>query len=105
MNREQKLRYWRRHITAWQQSQLSQAEYVRQHQLSPQSFKYYRRYLMPPPDTSASQVFMPVVVQDDFVQAAPEDAGITLVIPGGFRLEVRTDFHAESLRRLLQVLL
>lgn len=100
MNREQKLRYWRKHITAWQKSQLSQAEYVRQHQLSFQSFKYYRRYLMPPPDTSASQVFMPVVVQ-----AASEDAGITLVTPGGFRLEVRTDFHTESLRRLLQVLL
>lgn len=104
MNREQKLRFWRKHITAWQQSQLSQAEYVRQHQLSPQSFKYYRRFLLPPPDVPSSQVFMPVVVQDNLVAAPSEDAGLTLVTPQGFRLEIRADFHAESLQRLLKVL-
>ena len=104
MNREQKLRFWRKHITAWQQSQLSQAEYVRQHQLSPQSFKYYRRFLLPPPDVPASQVFVPVVVQDNFVTVSSEDTGIKLVTPQGFRLEIRTDFHAQSLQRLLQVL-
>jgi hypothetical protein len=75
MNREQKLLFWRKHITAWQQSRLSQAEYVRQHRLSPQSFKYYRRFLLPPPDAPVSQIFMPVVVQDTPVTTPSEDTG------------------------------
>ena len=49
-------------------------------------------------------MFVPVVVQDNFVTVPSEDTGITLVTPQGFRLEIRTDFHAESLQRLLQVL-
>ena len=47
---------------------------------------------------------MPVVVQDNLVAAPSEDAGLTLVTPQGFRLEIRADFHAESLQRLLKVL-
>ena len=34
---------WFQHINAWQESELSQAEYVRQHNLSAKSFGYYRR--------------------------------------------------------------
>ena len=55
-------------------------------------------------DVPSSQVFMPVVVQDNLVAAPSEDAGLTLVTPQGFRLEIRADFHAESLQRLLKVL-
>ena len=34
--------FWFQHIEAWQQSELSQAEYARQHELSISTFGYYR---------------------------------------------------------------
>ena len=103
MNREQKIHFWQKHINAWQQSDLSQAEYVRRNNLSAQSFKYYKRYLLPP-EVQIPQSFIPVVVEDEPEILGPEESGITLVTPQGLRLEMRPGFHSESLQRLLQVI-
>ena len=105
MTREQKRQYWLNHIEAWQDSDLSQIEYARRHNLSVKTFQYHKRQqsLL----TSASkpaQAVVPVVVEPPTVSAVPTTSGITLSTPKGVRVELEPDFDAVCLKRLLEVL-
>ena len=60
--------FWFRHIEAWQQSGLSQAEYARQHELSLSTFGYYRHcYLKEskPESVQTPVSMLPVNVTDE----------------------------------------
>jgi len=55
---EQKRHYWKTHITSWQASRVSQAEYCRRHELKLHHFVYWRRKFIPKP--YVSRVFVQV---------------------------------------------
>ncbi|MEZ9936257.1 IS66 family insertion sequence element accessory protein TnpA [Vibrio breoganii] len=44
--------HWQHHIDAWQQTQLSQAQYCRSHQLDQSQFSYWKRKILGAPNTS-----------------------------------------------------
>ena len=104
-----KRQFWFRHIKAWQQGQLSQAEYARQHGLSVKSFSYYRRCFAQEHQQSQQEIpvsLLPVSVIPEKqieppVQATP---GITLTSPGGFRIELASGFDPQTLQAILQLL-
>ncbi|MEZ8968447.1 hypothetical protein BCT86_14585 [Vibrio breoganii] len=44
--------HWQHHIDAWQQTQLSQAQYCRSHQLDQSQFSYWKRKVLGASHTS-----------------------------------------------------
>ncbi len=64
MTREQKRLFWQQHITDWQNSGLSQAEYTRQQGLTLKSFSYYKRRYgqFDVPVQSRASAIVPVVL-------------------------------------------
>jgi hypothetical protein len=44
--------HWQHHIDAWQQTQLSQAQYCRSHQLDQSQFSYWKRKVLGASNTS-----------------------------------------------------
>jgi hypothetical protein len=99
---------WFQHINAWQESDLSQAEYVRQHNLSPKSFGYYRRrYFQSQPvemDVSQNTSLLPVQLEDESETLSENQGSIFLITPRGYRIELSSGFNADTLQRVLQVL-
>ena len=99
---------WFQHINAWQESELSQAEYVRQHNLSAKSFGYYRRryfksqhaQMAKPKITS----LLPVQLEDESEPLAEEQSSILLTTPRGYRIELSSGFNADALQRVIRVL-
>ena len=105
MTRLEKYQFWLNHIEAWSRSELSQAEYTRQHALSIKSFAYYKRRYGTEPEPPPRPQLVPVVMPEENSADSilPPGSGITLTSPGGFRLELPTDFDESCLRRILQV--
>ena len=72
MTREQKRQYWLNHIEAWQDSDLSQIEYARRHNLSVKTFQYHKRQQsLLTPASKPAQAVVPVVVEPPAVSAVP----------------------------------
>lgn len=90
---------WRAHITAWQESALSQNAYCQQQQLRPNQFSYWKLKLLGrPPKASTSQNLIPVRL----ARSSPSTLKVTLptgiVLEGGSPTELAT--LVESLRSL-----
>ena len=100
--------FWFQHIKAWQVSDLSQAEYVRQHNLSAKSFGYYRRRYFQSKsaemDESKRTSLLPVQLDDKSEPLAENQGSIFLTTPDGYRIELSSGFNADTLQRVLQVL-
>ncbi|MES9818626.1 MAG: hypothetical protein ABW155_18470 [Candidatus Thiodiazotropha sp.] len=100
--------FWLQHINAWQDSGLSQTEYVRQHNLSPKSFGYYRRrYFQSQPaemDESKNTFLLPVQLEDESETLSENQGSIFLTTPDGYRIELSSGFNADALQRVIQVL-
>ena len=100
--------FWFQHINAWQVSDLSQAEYVRQHNLSPKSFGYYRRrYFQSRPaemDESKNTSLLPVQLEDESEPLSEDPGSILLTTPDGYRIELSPEFNANTLQRVIRVL-
>lgn len=99
---QQQLReYWHEHITACQASNLSGANYCKEHNLIYHRFVYWRQKF-----SSSSQSASPVKT-GGFVRLAPGSTavdGLTLALPNG--LEVRGISHAnvDLISRLMSTL-
>ena len=101
--------FWFRHIEAWQQGELSQAEYARQHELSLSAFGYYRHcYLKEskPEPVQTPVSLLPVNISDEapLESSAPSKTGITLTSPGGFLIELAPEFDPQALQTVLRIL-
>ena len=103
MTREQKRQYWHNHIEAWQNSGLSQAEYVRRNGLSIKTFGYYKRRSHSAPKPQLQQTLVPVSIEREKPIGTTE-SGISLTTPQGFKVVLAPDFDAACLKRVLQVL-
>lgn len=106
--------YWIRHIDSWQSSGLSQADYCRQHSLSPRRFHYWkdkltssgvipkitpqRRTRKAPPVSPSS--FVPIAVN-----ATPTPSGeLTLSLPNGIELRGITQDTLSIVEQLMETL-
>jgi hypothetical protein len=107
--REVKRLQWERHIRAWRESGLSQAEYCRLHQLKPHQMIYWRERIpdesstkSPAADHSLVEVF-PHQSSKQF-EPAELSASLYLIISDRFRIDIRNDFDPAALRRLILTL-
>ena len=102
-----KASYWSEHIAVWQRSGLSQGAYCRRHGLCQSSMGYWRKRL----ETTAAKegasfvtivpVPLPASAQADCT-TAPEP--ILVHVGNAFRLEIRGDFAAPVLEKLVRTL-
>ena len=97
---------WRRLVTGWPRSGLSQQEYCARRGISVGSLQRWRRIFAGdavPGSRGSSPVseFVPVTLVGE---PAPSNAELTLVLTDGLRLEVGAQCQAETLKRVLGVL-
>ena len=96
---EQKRSYWKQHIDSWQDTDLTQTEYCRQHNLKHHQLVYWKkRFLKTETDVS----FVPVKLEDLLdIPVQPDRAALCLVIDNHFKIEIRHGFDAQLLRQLI----
>ena len=104
-----KREFWIKHIKAWSKSDMAQAEYARQHNLSIKSFGYYRRRYFheeqkTQPEAIAATLLPVTVVADEQARPTVPEPGITLQSPGGFRIELAAGFDPVALQQVLKAL-
>ena len=103
----EKAAYWTKHIAFWHKSGLSQRAYCRRHGLSQSSLSYWRKRLARSADEEAAPCFAIVPVplsasaQADMA-TAPEP--LLVRVGDGFRIEIRGDFAAPVLEKLVRTL-
>ena len=103
----EKAAYWSEHVTAWQRSGLSQGAYCRRHGLSQSSWGYWRKRLARSADEEAAPCFAIVPVP---LSASPQADMATTPEPmlvhvgNAFRIEIRGDFAAPVLEKLVRTL-
>jgi hypothetical protein len=96
-----KQRYWKKHITAWQDSGLSQAAYCRDHGLSIKVFGYHKRKL-----ASVCEVQEVIPVPHSAVPLIPNvicNRPIKLYVRDNLRLDIEPGFCQQTLKRILKV--
>ena len=104
-----KRQFWLQHVEQWEQSDLSQAEYARQHELSLSTFGYYRQCYLKKSRAKpleASTSLLPVNIADEAPaeQPAQSEVGIILTSPGGIRIELAPGFDPQALQMVLGML-
>ena len=103
----EKTAYWSEHIEAWHRSGLSQGAYCRRHGLSQSSLSYWRKRLGATDDGEVAScvTIVPVPLlasaQADMT-TAPEP--ILVHVGNAFRIEIRGDFAAPVLEKLVRTL-
>jgi hypothetical protein len=89
MAQEPKHAFWAQHIQGWEQSQLGQKEFCRQHTLSYPQFCYWRKRLKAQAPVSERKL-IPVVLSES-------NASVWIFLPSGIRLEIPTSALAQVL--------
>lgn len=96
-----KQQIWKKHIAAWKDCGLSQAEYCRKHGLPVKTFGYHKRRMA---TVDKPQKVIPV--PETAMRAKEESRAckpISLCAPGGFRIEIEPGFCPLTLKQLLEV--
>ena len=91
---------WLERIQAWEQSNLTQKAYCKQHHLGLASFQRWRRIFMTEEKSneSSSMTFLPVNVVESKASC------LTVMINEDLRLEIPADFDPNTLKQVIQVL-
>lgn len=95
---------WQRHITSWQQSELSQKAYCQQHQLGLSTFHSKYRELKSEMAIPSAKLLTVLPVIRPVSSAHPEPIVITIQSPQGWRLECPLTIPAVTLTTLLSAL-
>lgn len=94
--------FWNAHLKAWTETELTQAEYCRQHNLSIKSFGYWKRKQK---KESTGVAFYPVPVKSVKALHTQKQAfALRLVVGDRFTIEVGDEFASETLERLMHTL-
>jgi len=96
-NNKKRQEVWASHIERWSESNMSQVEYCRQHELIPHQFTYWK--------TKLRKKNFPV----EFVQISPdsiniEQSDLKLNIGHGLQVEIPNGFSQATLERVLTTL-
>ena len=102
----EKVAYWTGHIKGWQRSGLSQDAYCRRHDLPLSSLRYWRSRLAKQssstPSTPVTIVPVPLATPSQAIMVALEP--ILIHVGDDFRIEIRGDFAAPVLEKLVRTL-
>ena len=103
---EENVALWRAHVAAWQKSGLSQSRYSREHGIRQSSLSYWiLRLNVALPATSRPnivEISPATIVQALRPEQAP--APLTLCIAGRYQLQIRGDFAAHVLEKVVRTL-
>ncbi len=98
-------RHWVAHVASFQKSELSRAEYCRQHKLSYHAMIYWQRKLASN-SSSKETTLVPVSfghkIENNFMQ--PQGAALKVILPDKISIEVGDNFSAATLTKLLATL-
>jgi len=100
---EQKRTFWRTHITSWEKTDISQAEYCRRNGLSSRSFAYWKKRQGCAKVNSVSFVPVPLAPPMD-VGTQVGRASLCIVLDDQYRIEVGDGFFPLTLQRLVHAL-
>jgi hypothetical protein len=96
---EQKRSYWKQHIDSWQQTDLTQVEYCRQHNLKHHQLVYWKKRFS---KTEANVSFVPLNLENLLEIPTRQDQGsLILVFNNQFKIEIRSGFDAQLLHQLI----
>ena len=97
---------WRRHVEAWRESGLSQADYCHQHGLNRKTFSLWTRRDQADPsmDRDTSLELISVQVSPSVPVATAEASALLLRFPHGAQLELSTAVPPRWLAELLRCL-
>ncbi|MEZ9059938.1 MULTISPECIES: IS66 family insertion sequence element accessory protein TnpA [Vibrio] len=90
--------HWQHHIDAWQQTQLSQAQYCRSHQLDQSQFSYWKRKVLGASNTST--------VSSQFTIAQVETlhttSTLSVTLPNGILIDGVDEMNAHVALKLAE---
>ena len=95
---EAKRQYWKRHVQAWQQSNIDQTEYCRRQGLKRVTFWYWKKKFS---KDSSDVSLVPVPIKIN-IPTPPKP--LIVDIGKRFQIEVSGDFEAATLRKLVRTL-
>ena len=97
------LHYWQAHIRKQQESDLSRAEYCRQHNLSYHAMAYWQRKVSKPFSAPTTLVPVPVgkIIRRPVIN---QQAGVKILLNNDIAIEVAEQFSPVALNRVLSVL-
>jgi len=107
-NSEGRVAYWRAHVAAWRKSGLSQTRYSPEHGIRQSALSYWIQFLKPP--STSTPRLLPNIVEISAAtvfQAVRSDsarAPLALLIADRYQLDIRDDFHAHVLEKLIRTL-
>ncbi|RZB29716.1 MAG: hypothetical protein SRB1_01996 [Desulfobacteraceae bacterium Eth-SRB1] len=100
---KQKRKFWQAHITSWEKTDISQAEYCRLNGLSSRSFGYWKKRQDSAKVNPVSFVPVPLAPPMD-VGSKVGRAPLCIVLDDRYRIEVSDDFYPLTLQRLVHAL-
>jgi hypothetical protein len=90
--------HWQHHIDAWQQTQLSQAQYCRSHQLDQSQFSYWKRKVLGASHTSTvSSQFTIAQVETQHTTST-----LSVTLPNGVLIDGVDEMNAHVALKLLE---
>ena len=101
---EQKRHYWKTHITSWQASRVSQAEYCRRHELKLHHFVYWRRKFAPKAATPISLIQVPTAVVARAAGLGSMPPALRVALAPDLCIEVCPGFDPPTLRQVVAAL-
>lgn len=99
-SRKEKYNFWKNHIQKWRQSDLTQAEYCRRHNLPIKTFGYRKRQIIG--SSKQNQSFIPVTIQAEPVRTFDPGLSLQLLLRNGLKIEVAGDFNPCTLQKLIR---
>lgn len=90
--------FWKEQIKAWEESDLSQAEYCRGKSLDNRLFSKWKNRLLKANENNLVEI--PFEVKDGFLKS--DD--IELIIKDRYKIKVHSNFNSETLKKLIQAI-
>jgi len=103
-----KERFWQVHVSAWEGSGMSQAEYCRRKGIDVRRFNYWKRKLLKSHSTPAGLSLIPVRIRPSSSHVVSGSYGfspaVRVVLGSGVTIEVGDGFRSETLEKVVKVL-
>ncbi len=102
-------RKWEKHLNEWNGTDLSQAEYCRNNGLAPSQFTYWKTKLSKVIKPNIQLVQVPATVFENVPEIKNpvnyDNYEMKVIISNQIQIEVKSDFSAASLKRLVSTLM
>jgi hypothetical protein len=97
------VQFWSSHIQAWKQSNLSKAEYSRQHDLPIHALRYWFKKLESKNGQQSNNAVVPLPFHLQDLASRPSSP-MTLKVGQSYQVEINGDFSSTVLQKLIKTL-